>query len=429
MNAIPEFFRIRQSFERPLVSDVAGEVQRQLAGLQLEKVVQADQTVAISAGSRGIANIAIIIKAIAEHVRSIGGQPIIIPSMGSHGGATAEGQRGILEGFGITEEYCGCPIQSSMETVIVASAAEGFDVHFDRNAFEADHVIVCGRVKPHTGFSGDIESGLMKMMLIGLGKRAGAEIYHRAIKDYSFGQIVRSVAREVLSRCNVIAGVALVENGFDETAIIEAVGPDNIEEREKELLREAKRLLPQLPFPAADLLIVDRIGKNISGTGLDTNIVGRKYLDHRAADDEYPKIRSIAIRGLTAQTKGNAIGLGLCEFCRSHVVREMDRQATFINCITGGHVSAGMTPVDFENDRDMVGAALSVIGLTEPVDAKILWISDTLHISEVECSKAYLETVQARDDLEIVVAPREIEFDGDGNWTDLPIPHGEIVER
>jgi hypothetical protein len=423
MNAIPEFFRVRQSFERPQIDNVAEEVQQQLAELQLDRVVGADQTVAITAGSRGIANIATVIKAIADHVRSLGGQPIIIPSMGSHGGATAEGQQAIIEGFGVTEEFCGCPIRSSMETAVVATAAEGFDVHFDRNAFEADHVIVCGRVKPHTGFTGDIESGLMKMMLIGLGKRAGAEIYHRAIKDYSFGQIVRSVAREVLMRCNVIAGVALVENGFDETAIIEAVGPDEIEEREKDLLREAKRLLPQLPFPAADLLIVDRIGKNISGTGLDTNIVGRKYLDHRAADDEFPKVRNIAVRGLTPQTKGNAIGLGLTEFCRSHIPREMDKQATFINCITGGHPTAGMIPVDFETDREVVSSALSVIGLTQPVDAKILWISDTLHISELECSRAYLPAAQERDDLEIIAEPREIPFDESGNWIDLPVPH------
>ncbi len=263
----------------------------------------------------------------------------------------------------------------------------------------------------------------MKMMLIGLGKRAGAEIYHRAIKDYSFGQIVRSVAREVLAKCNVIAGVAIVENGFDETAIIEAVGPVEIEEREKDLLLEAKRLLPQLPFPQADLLIIDRIGKNISGTGMDTNIVGRKYLDHRAADDEYPKIRSIAIRGLTAETKGNAIGIGLAEFCRSHIVTEMDRESTFVNCLTGGHATAGMIPIDFASDKEMVDASLSVIGLTPPEHAKVLWISDTLHISELECSVAYLAEVKERTDLEIIEPPRSIEFDTSGNWTDRPIPH------
>ncbi len=419
MTKIPDFFRVRQSFERPQVVDIAVEVETQLASLRLGRTVKSGETVAISAGSRGIANIAVIIKAIADHVRSIGGQPWIIPAMGSHGGATAEGQRAILEGYGITEEYCGCPIQASMETVVVTAAAEGFDVHFDRHAFEANHVIVCGRVKPHTGFTGDIESGLMKMMLIGLGKSAGAEIYHRAIKDYSFGQIVRSVAREVLAKCNVIAGVAIVENAFDETSVIEAVAPNEIEEREKELLREAKRLMPQLPFPAADLLVVDRIGKNISGSGLDTNIVGRKYLDHRAAEDEYPKIRNIAIRGLTPESKGNAVGIGLVEFCRSQLVRDMDRQSTFINCIIGGHVTGGMIPIDFETDCEMVTTALSVIGLTDPVDAKVLWISDTLHVAELECSGAYFEAALQRDDLEILEQPRPIPFNADGNWADL----------
>jgi hypothetical protein len=416
---IPEFFRVRQTFERPLVTDISAKVESELSSLQLGAVVNAGQTVAISAGSRGIANIALIIKSIADHVRSLGAQPIIVPAMGSHGGATAAGQRAIIEAYGITEEYCGCPIQASMETVVVAEAAEGFDVHFDRHAFEADHVIVCGRVKPHTGFSGDIESGLMKMMLIGLGKKAGAEIYHKAIHDYSFGQIVRSVAREVLSKCRVIAGLGIVENGFDETAIIQALAPGDIEEREKALLIEAKRLLPRIPFESAHLLIIDRIGKNISGTGLDTNIVGRKYLDHRAADHEFPKIRSIAIRGLTKQTKGNAVGIGLAEFCRSHIVQEMDRQATFVNCITGGHVSAGMIPLDYDTDREMVETGLSVIGLTEPVDAKVIRISDTLHMSELECSRAYLPLVEQNPDLEIVEGLRPLPFDEHGNWSDL----------
>jgi hypothetical protein len=423
MNKIPEFFRVRQSFDRPQVVDVAGEVQTQLASLHLDQTVKAGDTVAISAGSRGIANIAVIIKAIADHVRLIGGQPVIIPAMGSHGGATAEGQRAIIEGYGITEEFCNCPIQAGMETVVVTQAAEGFDVHFDRYAFEADHVIVCGRVKPHTGFTGDIESGIMKMMLIGLGKRTGAEIYHRAIKDYSFGQIVRSVAREVLAKCHVIAGVGIVENAFEETAMIEAMAPGDIEDCEKELLREAKRLMPQLPFPSADLLVIDRIGKNISGSGLDTNIVGRKYLDHRAADDEYPKIRNIAVRGLTPESKGNAVGIGLVELCRSQLVRDMDRKSTFLNCIVGGHVTGGMIPIDFETDCEMVTTALSLIGLTDPVDAKVLWISDTLHVSELECSGAYFEAALQRDDLEIIEQPRPIPFDADGNWGVLSGSH------
>ena len=239
----PSIFRVRQTFEGPEIGDVASEVESQLAGLQLGNKIQPGQTVAISAGSRGISNIAIIIKGVADHLKALGAAPFIVPAMGSHGGGKAENQQGIIEAYGITEEYCGCPIKASMETVIVCDAEEGFPVHFDQHAHQADHVLVVGRVKPHTNFKGDIESGLMKMMLIGLGKHAGARIYHRAIKDFSFGQIVRSVAREVLRRCSIVAGLAIVENCYDQTAMLEAVHPEQFEEREKELLKIAKQLI------------------------------------------------------------------------------------------------------------------------------------------------------------------------------------------
>ena len=203
MSEYPEIFRIRQKFDRPVVEDIPSEVASELSRLNLETTIQPGQSVAITAGSRGIANIHIIIKSIVDHLKGLGAEPFVVPAMGSHGGATAEGQQGIVEGYGITEDYVGCPIRSSMETVIVCDAKEGFPVHFDKNAYGADHVVVCGRVKPHTTFVGDIESGLMKMMLIGLGKYEGAKTYHRAIKDHSFGQIVRSVAKEVLSKCRI----------------------------------------------------------------------------------------------------------------------------------------------------------------------------------------------------------------------------------
>ncbi|HTN73999.1 MAG TPA: lactate racemase domain-containing protein, partial [Pirellulaceae bacterium] len=317
MSVYPQMFRVHQTFERPQVSDVAATVEAELKSLLLGRRILPGQTVAITAGSRGIANIKHIIKAIVDHVKSLGGLPFIVPAMGSHGGGTAEGQRRLIEGYGITEEFCGCPIRSSMETVIVCQAAEGFPVHFDKHAFGADHVVVCGRIKPHTGFVGEIESGLMKMMLIGLGKHHGAKIYHRAIMNYSFGQILRSVAREVLSRCRIVAGVAIVENAYDETAQIAAVAPEDFEEREKALLKLAREWLPRLPFSTADILLIDEIGKNISGTGMDTNVIGRKYNDHVAWPDEYPKIKRVVVRGLTPQTHGNATGIGISEFCRS----------------------------------------------------------------------------------------------------------------
>jgi hypothetical protein len=415
----PEIFRVRQKFERPRIDDVPGEVEAQLASLDLRSTISPGQSVAITAGSRGIANIHLIIKAIADHLKGLGAQPFIVPAMGSHGGGTAAGQREIIEGYGITESFCGCPVSASMETVVVCHATEGFPVHFDRQAFNADHVVVCGRVKPHTGFVGDIESGLMKMMLIGLGKHDGARIYHRAIRDHSFGQIVRSVAHEVLARCRIAAGVAIVENGYDETAMISAVAPTDFEVREKQLLVRAKRWMPHLPFDRADVLLVDEIGKDISGAGMDTNVVGRKYLDHVAREDESPKIRIVVVRGLSAATRGNATGIGLAEFALTRAVESMDVHATRTNCLTAGYVTAAMIPIHYPTDREVLDAALPTIGLTDPPDAKLMWIRNTLEVAEVECSRPYLDEARCRDDLEIIIDPRPLPLDGAGRLPEV----------
>jgi hypothetical protein len=255
----------------------------------------------------------------------------------------------------------------------------------------------------------------MKMMLIGLGKHSGAKIYHRAIHDYSFAQIVRSVADRVLDSCRIVAGVAIVENGYDETASIVGVAPREFETREKELLVLAKKLMPRLPFDRADLLVIDEIGKNISGTGMDTNVVGRKYHAHQPARKEFPKVRQIFVRGLTEATHGNASGIGLAEFCTRRAVEQTDIEVTRINCLTAGHVSAAMLPLDFPTDRSVFEAALPIIGLTEPAQSKILWIRNTLDLGEVECSAAYHAEALAREDLEVLTELREIPFDAAGN--------------
>jgi len=348
-----------------------------------------------------------------------------VPAMGSHGGGTAEGQRQVIESYGMTEEFLGCPIRAGMETVVVCETREGIPVHFDRHAFEADHVIVCGRVKPHTLFTGDIESGLMKMMLIGLGKCEGATVYHGAIQEYSFGQIIRSVATELIAKCHILAGLAIVENAFDETARLEAVAPEEIESREKELLVLAKKWMPKLPFPEVDVLLIDRMGKNISGVGFDANIVGRKYDDHKAIEGEFPKVKRIAVRGLTKETHGNAVGIGMAEFCKSQLLRDTDFEKVRLNAIVSGHVSAAMLPLDYETDREMLEMALRTIGMAPPPDAKLLWISDTLHLAEVECASVYLEEAQRRDDLEILCEPRALPFDANGHLPDMTTLAGD----
>jgi hypothetical protein len=415
MPAYPRFFRVRQKFDGPRVDDVAGTVAAELARLRLNERVKPGQTVAITAGSRGIANIAVIIQAAVRYFQKLDARPFIVPAMGSHGGGTAEGQRGILAGYGITEESMGCPIKASMETIVVCQTAEGFPVHFDRHASEADHVLVAGRVKPHTDFIGDVESGLMKMMLIGLGKHEGAKIYHRAILDFSFPQIVRSVAHKVMERCHILAGLAIIENGYDQTAQITAVAADELEVRERELLTLARQWMPKLPFPLVDILLIDELGKNISGSGIDTNVVGRKREYHRAAEDEFPKVKRIAVRGLTEETHGNASGIGLIELCTTRLLEQVDHRITRINCLTSGNVAACMLPVNFDTDREIIDAALPTIGLTEPPDAKIVWIHNTLDLAEVECSQVYLKQARERTDLEVLTDLRELPFDAAGN--------------
>ena len=410
----PPMFRVRQTFEGPTVDDIPGTVEAELKRLDLGRTIKAGQSVAVTAGSRGIANIHTIVKAIVQHLQRLGAKSFVVPAMGSHGGGTVEGQRGILAGYGITEEFLGCPIRATMETVVVCQTPEGFPVHFDRFAYEADHVIVCGRIKPHTNFVGDIESGLMKMMLIGLGKHNGAKIYHRAIQNYSFGQIVRRVANTVIEKCRVAAGVGIVENGYDQTAKIAAVGPQEIEAREKELLVQAKKWLPRLPFETVDVLIVEEIGKNISGAGMDTNVIGRKGLQLPPGEHEVPLVRRIIVRGLTEVTHGNACGFGIAEFALSRAVRQMDREITAINCLTGGHPEGARIPIHYETDREALDGALCTIGLTEPPDARIVWIQNTLDLVEVECSAAYLNEARTRSDLEILTEPRALPLDASG---------------
>ena len=419
MSHWPRFFRVHQKFDAPVVNDVVRATIETLGTLDLRQRVKPGESVAITAGSRGIAHIAEILKAVVEHFKQLDARPFIVPAMGSHGGGTAEGQLKVLRGYGITPEFCGCEIRASMETVVVSQAAEGFAVHFDKHAYGADHVFVAGRIKPHTRFAGEIESGLMKMMLIGLGKHEGAKIYHRAIVNHSFDQIVRSVAREVLDRCAVCGGLAILENAYDQTAKIEAVAPERFETREPELLIQAKRWLARLPFERADILFLDHIGKEISGAGMDTNVVGRKWNDHEALEHETPKVKRICVRGLSPATHGNAIGLGLAEFCLTRVIDAMDVNVTRINSLTGSHPTAGMIPFDYPNDVEMLEAAVQTVGLVEPDGLRILWSQDTLHLGEIECSEAYWEQAQQRDDLEVLVSPRSLPLSESGLLPDF----------
>jgi hypothetical protein len=415
----PRFFRLRQSFPTPRLDNVPARIVDELRRCGVHEKLQPGQTVAITAGSRGIHHIDQILRTIVDFCRAAEASPFIVPAMGSHGGATAEGQKMVLARYGVTEERMGCPILSSMDTEIVCTAREGFPVHFDKHAFQADHVIVCNRVKPHTRFNGAIESGLMKMMLIGLGKHAGALVYHRVIMSNSFDQIVRSVAREVIARCKVLAGVAILENADEETADIVAIRPDEIETQEALQLQRVRDLLPKLPFAHAKLLIIDEIGKEISGTGMDTNVIGRKFSDHCIPGRESPEVQNIYVRRLTEKSQGNATGIGIAEFCHQRVLEQIDMHATRVNCLTGGHAIAAMLPIDFSSDVAAIGTALTQCGWGDPEKMPVMWIANTLKLREIECSEVYWNDTLGRSDLDIIHDPRPLAFDN----------HGNLVER
>jgi len=408
-------FRLRQRFDGPSVTDVAGEVERQLARLRLRDGIKPGETIAITAGSRGIANIVTILRSTVAHFRRLDAMPFLVPAMGSHGGATAEGQLALLARYGITPESVGCEIRSSMETVIVGKTPFGFPVHFDKHAHSADHVFVVNRVKPHTRFAGDIESGLHKMLLIGLGKFEGAQLYHRAIVEHSFDEILRAVAGHVLKTCGVAGGLAILENALDETARLVAVRTEAFAEREIELLREARSLLPRLPFRECDLLIIDEIGKDISGAGMDTNIVGRKFDDKKATERDDTNCKRIFVRGLSAATGGNATGIGIADFTNERTVTRIDRRTTNINCVTGSHPTAAAIPISFETDLECIEAALQTLGLIEPPDARIIHIADTLHLSELWASEAFLLDATQLPNIEVISDPQPFRFEERGN--------------
>jgi len=416
--APPRMLRVKQKFEAPTLEDIPAAVRAEVQSLALDSKVTAGESVAISVGSRGIANIALIIKSLVEKLKALGLEPFLVPAMGSHGGGVAEAQQAIIEGYGVTEEYTGAPIKASMETVQVGETEDGVPVFFDKYAYEADHVAVVGRIKPHTDFVGEIESGLHKMMLIGLGKHKGAALYHQAIVHYSFDRIIRSVGQTVIDKCGVLLGLGLVENQYDKTALIKGVGAEELVEREKELLVLAKKWMPRLPFETVDLLIVDEIGKNISGAGMDTNVVGRKFHDNHAAEKEYPKVTRILVRGLTEETHGNASGIGTAEYAHKRAIEEMDREITYINCMTGNHPSGAHIPLYFDTDRICIDRALETVGLVEPENAKVLRIHNTLELAEVLVSEAYLPEVEKRDDLEVIGEAEDMPFDAND---DLPL--------
>ena len=370
--------------------------------------------VAVAAGSRGIDRYAEVVHAVVATLRAAGAVPFVMPAMGSHGGGTAPGQADMLQSLGITPETVGAPIVSEVDTVELARAPLGFRVLTARNAMEADAVVLVNRVKPHTDFASPVlGSGLLKMSTIGLGKIEGAFECHLAASRHGYEAVIREAARVVIARLPRLLGVGLVEDARHQLARVEVLAGAELEAREPELLGQARDWMPSLPFPKIDLLILDEIGKNVSGAGMDPNIVGRG-VDGRPRDDRRITVRTLYVRGLTPESHGNAVGMGLADVVRSRLVEEMDPKSTYTNALSAMTPAMVRTPMHFASDAECLRAALRVCGADEAT-ARIVRVRNTLALGRLVISPALAEEARGRDDLRVVEAPRDWTFDAQGD--------------
>jgi hypothetical protein len=409
----PKVVKVRQDFPRPRVEDVGGALREQCAKAEVKARIEPGAEVAITAGSRGIAGIDNVLRSLVEILKNAGAKPFLVPAMGSHGGATAEGQVEILRSLGVTEESVGAPIRSSMEVVEIGETESGVPIFMDRIASEADGVVVVGRIKQHTDFRSGVESGLLKMASIGLGKHAQALALHaygvKGIRDYMV-----EAGGAVFASGKVLFGVGIVENAYEETAVVEAIPPERVAERERELLRESAKLMPKLPVSEIDVLFVDELGKNFSGTGMDTNVVGR-FRILGVEEPESPDVKYLIVGGVSEASHGNALGVGLADFTTRRLFEKIDHEAMNQNVLTSTFVERAKIPMVMQNDREALEAAVRCNWGVEPESTRFVRIPNTLHLRYAYLSENLLEEALANGNVEVVEEAAELAFDESGN--------------
>jgi len=410
---LPKMARVRQIFQQPEIEDIPAKIREELGRKQLRNRVKPGQRIAVTAGSRGIANIPLILGTVVAELRAAGTEPFLLAAMGSHGGATPEGQMEVLRSLGITEEAVGAPIEAGMEVEPVGSLSDGVEIYLSRLALNADGIFVVGRVKPHTDFKGEIESGLLKMMAIGLGNQKGAEMIHWHRYD-GYHRILPEAGRLIADKTNVVMGLAVLENAHHGTAEIHALHPEEFYAEEKRLLEKAKGLLPRLPFNDIDVLVVEEIGKNISGVGMDTNVTGRFWMPGEH-DQRAPEVKKLAVLDLTEETHGNAIGIGLADVTTRRAFEKIDYHQTYVNCLTQGSGETGKVPPFLANDRDAIATAIRISGPIVPAAARVVRIKNTQELETLYVSEALVDELEASPDLQkrlvVVDEPREMQFD------------------
>jgi Lactate racemase N-terminal domain len=409
---LPRMVPVKVRFDETHIEDIAGAVVAELRKPAIHAKVKPGMSIAVGCGSRGVANIADAAKAVVGELKALGAKPFIFPAMGSHGAATAAGQRAVLEGYGITEAYVGCPLRATMETAELGRLEDGTPVFMDQYAAAADGVVLINRIKPHTDFRAPIESGIVKMMTIGMGKINGATTYHFH-GMFSFGEVLPKAARFIMAHKPFLFGLGLVENAHDDTAIIEAIPAETLFERETDLQAKAKAMMGRLLFEDIDVLVIDEMGKNISGAGCDPNVTGR--CSRNTTHWDGPKIKRIAVLDLTEETHGNATGVGFADVITMKIWKKLDVGATYANVITSAYLDGGAIPIMMNTEEDAIKLAVKTAIRVKPAEARIVRIKNTLELSRILVSEPMLEEVKRHPQMEVAGAPAQLRFDADGN--------------
>ena len=423
---LPQMGRIRQTpVSRPL-ADPSGSVARQIARIAPALPVRPGATVAVGCSSRGIANYARIVGAVVRQLQAEGYRPFLFPAMGSHGAATAEGQAQVLARAGICEASMGCPVVSSMEVQPLGTLPTGMPVAMDRSAFQADAFVVVNRVRSHTEFTHGFESGLMKMMAIGMGKEFGATLYHRYFLRHGYGATIQAVAERVMGARPLLFGVGIVEDGRAQTSDVRVIAADRLVPEETELLSLARSMTPGLPFDAIDVLVIDAMGKDISGSGFDTKVVGRLSMPLVGPDPERPRVKRIVVCDLTDASKGNADGVGIADFITGRLYGKIDRQALYVNALAGSEPEHARIPMVLPTDRDAVAAGIATIGPVQAETLRLVRIANTRDLEFLEASSALLAECAGRPGLEVLGGRHPLAFADDGRL--LPLAGAEPAD-
>jgi len=418
-DSFPKMLELRQHFSQSPKLEFSDLLRQQFAKAEVLSRITPGMAIAVGVGSRGITNLSEIVKAVLNILMEAGAKPFIVPAMGSHGGATPDGQESVLAEYGVTREALGVPFETSMEVRQVGKTPGGQDVVFSLPALQSDGIVVINRVKPHTDFYGTLGSGLQKMLAIGLGKHVGAANAHGAASRLGHEAVIRETAKVILEAAPVLCGIAILEDQHHQTADIQVIGSEEIVDRENALLVKARSWMPTLPFEEIDLLIVDEIGKEISGTGMDTNVIGRGVLGYFASlapeSSMKPRIFRIFVRDLTAATHGNGIGIGLADFTTTRAVKALNLRSMYVNALTSLGLPTAKIPMYFDTDREALETAFTSLVSASKEKLRVVRIVNTLSLDRILVSEALAEEVSSRAELAVIGSAKEMEFDESGN--------------